>query len=115
MKKLLFLLVITVLLFSSCNSITNFNYFQDTAAGDVAHIPALTQAVTIKPYDKIYIFITSKDPQLSSIYNLISVQNRIGGQSSNTAALTNSTISSYTVDAEAMWNCPSWANCMWQD
>lgn len=106
MKKLLFLLVITVLLFSSCNSITNFNYFQDTAAGDVAHIPALTQAVTIKPYDKIYIFITSKDPQLSSIYNLISVQNRIGGQSSNTAALTNSTISSYTVDAEGNVELP---------
>jgi len=98
MKKIFFLLSISVIILSSCSSVADFNYFQDTANGDVNHIPTLTEAVTVKPYDKIFIFISCKDPQLAAIYNLVTVTNRIGNQSGNISYSNSSSVTSYTVD-----------------
>lgn len=100
MKKIFFLLTISAFILSSCSSIANFNYFQDTANGDVNQIPSLTEAIKVKPYDKIYIFISCKDPQLSSIYNLITVTRRIGNQNGNGSNTSSSSVTSYTIDAD---------------
>lgn len=100
MKKILVLFSVAMLILSSCGSIADFNYFQDTANGDVNRIPTLTQAVKVKPYDKIFIFISCKDPQLSSIYNLVTVSNRIGNQGGNVSYSNSSSVNSYTVNAD---------------
>lgn len=107
MKKVLFLLFTITLVLSSCNSIKDFNYFQDTAAGDVNVINGATQLVKIKPYDKISILITCEDPQLSAIYNLTSTTYRIGGQSSlSSSNSSNSVVSYYTVDKQGDVDMP---------
>ena len=97
MKKILFLLSATMLLLSSCGSIHDFSYFQDTMAGDVNHIANAAQAVQIKPYDKISIMVTCKDPQLSAIYNLVSSYNRLG---QNSVSAGTGYVSFYTVDEQ---------------
>lgn len=81
MKKSFFLFAVILCVLSSCRSVKDFNYFQDTSAGDVNKILNASQAVKIKPYDKINIFISCKDPQLAAIYNLTAVNNRMGGTS----------------------------------
>ena len=106
MKKIFFLLTISVLILSSCGSVADFNYFQDTANGDVIQIPSLTEAVKVKPYDKIYIFISCKDPQLATIYNLVTVTNRIGNQGGNVSYSNSSSVTAYTVDEKGDVDVP---------
>lgn len=90
MKKNLFLLTILVLVMSSCQSVRDFRYFQDTQAGSVNKIADAAQAVVIKPYDKINIFVSCKDPQLAAIYNLTSVNNRtMGGNRTGSSSYLN--------------------------
>lgn len=103
MKKNLFLLTVLVLILSSCASVHDYNYFQDTTAGDVNRILNASQAITIKPYDKINIFVSCKDPQLASIYNLMQVNNRMTGSNGRTigsgsSAYGNGYSLPYTVD-----------------
>ena len=106
MKKIFFLLTVSVLILSSCGSVADFNYFQDTANGDVNQIPSLTEAVKVKPYDKIYIFVSCKDPQLATIYNLVTVTNRIGNQGGNVSYSNSSSVTSYTVDTNGDVDVP---------
>jgi len=93
MKKSILLLAVFALLLSSCGSIRDYNYFQDTHAGTVNKIANAAQAVTVKPYDKINIFVSCKDPQLAAIYNLTSVQNRVGA---NTGGRSGGSSASYS-------------------
>ncbi len=78
MKKNLILLSVCMLILSSCGSIKDFRYFQDTSAGDVNQVTNALQAVTIKPYDKISVVVTCRDPQISTMFNLVSTSNRVG-------------------------------------
>ena len=57
-----------MLVLSSCDSVRDFYYFQDTQAGDVNKVLNAAQTIKIKPYDKISILVTCKDPQLAAIY-----------------------------------------------
>ena len=97
MKKILFLLCIGTLFLSSCGSVKNFRYFQDTAAGDVNQVPSAIEAVKIKPYDKLSIIVTCKDPEMAAMYNLMSTTNRVG-QGTRTNSSGYGYISYYTVD-----------------
>ena len=98
MKKILSFLCGVVLLLSSCSSVRDFYYFQDTQAGDVNKVLNAAQIVKIKPYDKISILVTSKDPQLAAMYNLLSSYNRLG--QTNAAYSGGGYISYYTVDEQ---------------
>lgn len=97
MKKCVFALALAVLLFSSCGSVRDYNYFQDTSAGDVNHVASALQTVRIKPYDKISIVVTCRDPQLSSMFNLVSTTNRVG---QSTQSQGYGYVSYYTVNAD---------------
>lgn len=96
MKKILFLLTIGVLMLSSCSSIKDFNYFQDTASGDVNRVTDALKTVKIKPHDKISIIVTCRDPQLSAMFNLVSTTNRVGQTYSQSTGY--GYVSYYTVD-----------------
>lgn len=102
MKKILFLLTIGVLMLSSCSSIKDFNYFQDTASGDVNRVTDALKTVKIKPHDKISIIVTCRDPQLSAMFNLVSATNRMG----QTSSQSNSSVSYYTVDPSGEVDIP---------
>lgn len=99
MKKCVFALALAVLVFSSCGSVKDYNYFQDTSAGDVNHVASALQTVKIKPYDKISIVVTCRDPQLSSMFNLVSSTNRVGSSGSGSSS-GSGYLSYYTVNAD---------------
>lgn len=104
MKKIFFILCTVMLVLSSCSSVRDFYYFQDTQAGDVNKVLNAAQTVKIKPYDKISILVTCKDPQLAAIYNLMSSYNRLG--QTNAAYSSGGYISYYTVDEQGNVDFP---------
>lgn len=107
MKKSLFFILIATLVLSSCGSIKDYNYFQDTNAGDVARIANSTQAIKIKPYDKISVLISCKEPQLAAMFNLLTSNVRVGQTVlSQSASSNNSYISYYTVDTDGTIDMP---------
>ena len=97
MKKNLLFSIITALLVCSCGSIKDYNYFQDTEAGDIMRIKNATQSITAKPYDKLSILITCKDPHLASMFNLMISSTR-ADQANPNGSINGSYISHYTVD-----------------
>lgn len=96
MKKNLLLSVVTMLLVCSCGSIKDYNYFQDTTAGDITQIANATQSIKVKPYDKISILITCKDPHLAAMFNLMVSSYR--SESNTSSTLNTAYLSNYTVD-----------------
>lgn len=104
MKKILILLSVCMLILSSCGSIKDFRYFQDTSAGDVNQVTNALQAVTIKPYDKISIVVTCRDPQLSTMFNLVSTSNRVGQTAAQSTGY--GYVSYYTVDSQGYIDFP---------
>lgn len=97
MKKNLLFFIITALLVCSCGSIKDYNYFQDTAAGDIMRIKNATQSIQVKPYDKISILITCKDPRFASMFNLMISSTR-ADQANPSGSINGAYISYYTVD-----------------
>jgi polysaccharide export outer membrane protein len=81
----------------SCAPTQKITYFQGLDNGEEVTL-ATAQDIKIQPEDKISIVVSSKDPQLASLFNLPLYTNRVGateGASSNQ----NSQLSCYTVDA----------------
>lgn len=104
MKKVIYLLSVMLLALASCTSVKDFNYFQDTKEGDVVSIANALETVKIKPHDKISILVTCKDPILSSMYNLVSTNTRLG--QTNMGGGGTGYISYYTVDREGNIDFP---------
>lgn len=97
MKKNIVLFIITALLFCSCGSIKDFNYFQDTTAGDVLSIKNATQSITVKPYDKLSILVACKDSHLGAMFNLLVSSTRLD-QTNLSGSVNGSYMSHYIVD-----------------
>ena len=107
MKKNLFFIIIATLMMYSCGSIKDYNYFQNTNSGDITKIANATQAVKIKPYDKISVLVSSKDPQLAAMFNLLTINTRVGQTTSQiSASSNNSYVSYYTVDVDGNIDMP---------
>lgn len=114
-KKLSWVAGLTVagaLLLGSCSTPKNVGYFQDL--DQVMVIEAQNrQYIKVRPEDKLQIIVTSKDPQLASIFNLPVVTNRIGQNAAvygtTSPYSTNSTsegISYYTVSPSGTIDFP---------
>lgn len=108
MKKLTFIFLLATVLFSSCESIKDFSYFQDTKAGDVISVSAADAVIAIKPNDRITVLVTSKDHRLSMPFNLVTINNTLNSSSLNgTGALNgNSYTQYYTVSQTGEINMP---------
>ncbi len=104
MKKVFYLLAFVVLALASCTSVKDFNYFQDVADGDISVIANKFKTVKVRPYDKISILVTCKDPQLSNMYNLVATTTRLGQTTVGTGS--GGYISYYTVNAEGNVEIP---------
>ena len=95
---------------SSCSTPKNIAYFQDVSQGDVVQ-PVQRMDIKVRPEDKLSIVVSTQDPALSSMFNLVTTQNRIGSGSGTSAiggagASGDGRTSLYTVDADGDINFP---------
>jgi len=95
---------------ASCSTPRDITYFQDAYQGDVvvARRPA---DIRVEPEDKLTIMVNTPDPALSSLFNLVQVQNRMSGTMANTLSAANvgasgNQVSFYTVDGHGDINFP---------
>lgn len=68
---------------ASCSTPKNIAYFQDITPGTVIS-PAKQLDIKVKPEDKLSILVSTQDPALSSLFNLVQSQSRLGGSSTTT-------------------------------
>ena len=94
-KNIYIQLALLLLLLSSCGT-PNVAYFNDITNGQA---DAVTQALDIRlrPDDKLSIVVKSRDPQLTSLFNLPVVTRRVGPSQSSSYS-NNQDVSVYTVD-----------------
>lgn len=83
---------IALLSATSCGTPKNVAYFQDLNNNPDTVITLQNRAITVKPTDKIYIGVKSKDPQISQLFNLT------GGTSSGATNMSQDAYY-YTVDS----------------
>ena len=62
---------IALLSATSCGTPKNVAYFQDLNNNPDTVITLQNRVITVKPTDKIYIGVKSKDPQISQLFNLM--------------------------------------------
>ncbi len=115
MKKIyiikILILSVLILMAASCGAPKNIAYFQDTT--EVA-VPAASGQIRIAPLDKLSIIVKSKDPALSSLFNLSVAADRLGldapvngtGSVINSSYSASEGISSYTVTPEGTIDFP---------
>lgn len=98
-KKLAACGFLAAVLLSSCSTPRDITYFQDVNTGTVID-PAQQMNIRVRPDDKLSIVVSTQDPALSTLFNLVSSQSQLGR--TNTDALSgassgNAQTSSYTV------------------
>ena len=96
-------ILLVIVLFSSCDSSKKVVYFQDLKPGISEQLIASTQ-ITFRPEDKLSIVVSSKDPQLASLFNLPIASFRAGLASG--AQNSNQEMSVYTVDSQGYIEFP---------
>ena len=84
---------IALLSATSCGTPKNVAYFQDLNNNPDTVIILQNRVITVKPTDKIYIGVKSKDPQISQLFNLT------GGTSSGATNMSQDAYY-YTVDSK---------------
>ena len=84
---------IALLSATSCGTPKNVAYFQDLNNNPDTVITLQNRVITVKPTDKIYIGVKSKDPQISQLFNLT------GGTSSGATNMLQDAYY-YTVDSK---------------
>lgn len=95
--------VVCILLLGACSTPKNITYFQDISTGTVID-PAQQLDIKVKPEDKLSILVTTQDPFLSNLFNLVTPQNKLGQTTSGTTTIgvqsssSNGQTALYTVD-----------------
>ena len=111
-KSLLGIVASFLILATSCSTPKDITYFQDMTAGKILN-PEYVAPIRIKPEDKLSITVSTQDPALSAMFNLVQVQNRLqsstqsthtsGSSVSNTG---NNYVSYYTVNPKGYIDFP---------
>lgn len=110
--KSITLLSMVILLLGSCSTPKNVTYFQDLTSGAIVN-PAQLLDIKVKPEDKLSIIVSTQDPALSNLFNLVQVQTRVGATTSSTVAAptyNEGRISYYTVNKDGNINFPVLGN-----
>lgn len=95
LRKHLNIIIGSALLFASCSTPKNISYFQELNTGSIVDARQI-MGVKVKPEDKLSIVVSTQEPALSSLFNLVTTQNRVG---SDTPSNGNGQVSYYTVDS----------------
>jgi len=93
-RKYFFTLLAAAALLASCSA-PKLAYFQDTTDGQSRSIQTPEQ-IKLRPDDKITIVVKSKDPELSTLFNLPITGQRVGDNGSQTGS--SQQMSCYTID-----------------
>lgn len=94
------------LLLASCSTPRNISYFQEIKDGSVIEAAKVLN-VKVKPEDKLSIVVSTQEPALSQLFNLVTTQNRLENIStSGSAGSGNGQVSYYTVDSFGDINFP---------
>lgn len=100
---------IIVLALASCSTPKNITYFQDVTQGTIID-PSKQLDIKVKPEDKLSIIVTTQDPALSNLFNLVQAQTRLGNTTSSTTTTGNNSsdgrTSFYTVNKYGGINFP---------
>lgn len=96
---------------ASCSAPKNLTYFQDVTE---TIVPVSASEVRVAPHDKLSIIVKSKDPALSSLFNLTVASDRLGldvpssgtGSTLRSFSSTSEGISTYTVTPEGTIDFP---------
>lgn len=98
-------LMAVMLLLGSCSTPKNITYFSELENGSAVQAAHVLD-IKVKPEDKLSIVVSTQDPALSTLFNLVQIQNRVG-MSTSSAKSTSSVasgggnyVSYYTVDSE---------------
>lgn len=96
--KLLPTTVLTLFIVS-CSTPKQISYFQDLSSVDGQRITG-SKEITVRPKDKLSIIVNCKSPELTALFNLPYVTQRLGENSRSTIAsgYSQGYISGYTVD-----------------
>ena len=108
MKYFMSVLVTATLLLGSCTTPKDVAYFPDLNTGSIVRTEKVLD-IRVKPEDKLSITVNAQDPSLSSLFNLVTSQNRLGRGSSSSARESDTNtgeISYYTVDSAGDINFP---------
>lgn len=105
-------LLVAMLYLGSCTTPQNISYFQDVNPGTIIEA-AQPAEITAKPEDKLSIIVTTQDPTLTNMFNLVSNQNRLTQTTSATSQV-GAQISTgggvqtpyYTIDSKGDINFP---------
>lgn len=96
---------------AGCGAPKNITYFQDMQE---TVVPVNVSEIKIKPHDKLAIVVKSKDPRLSSLFNLTVASDRLGlnsvssgtGTDMRSYSMSSEGMSSYTVSPEGTIDFP---------
>lgn len=102
MNKILILFLFSLFL-AGCDASKEILYLQDIQA-NTSHAISKNNDLTIQPRDMLSIVVSSKDPELSALFNLPRITYEAGAALNNTS---NNRISGYTVDAEGNIDFPN--------
>lgn len=97
MKKIFIATAITAaLIVTSCTTPQNVAYFPELTGGTTLQTEYLND-IKVKPGDKLSIVVSTQDPALNNLFNLVTSQVRLG---STTTSSGSGQISYYTVDSK---------------
>ena len=104
------ILALALTALASCATPANVAYFQDVR-NDATLSHARLQPIRLKPADQISIVVSSRDPQVTAMFNLPYYTNRIGQSTSlnsmsDGGSSTPQGISGYTIDSEGYIDFP---------
>ncbi len=103
------ILALALAALASCATPANVAYFQDVS-NDATLSHAQLQPIRLKPADQISIVVSSRDPQVTAMFNLPLYSNRIGqvtGSVSEGGYVSGAQgISGYTIDSEGYIDFP---------
>ncbi|MDE7397828.1 MAG: hypothetical protein K2M98_08890, partial [Muribaculum sp.] len=75
-KNFYYALCATGILMASCTTPKNVTYFQNLSNGEIIQAENML-GIKVKPEDKLTIMVNCQDPALSSLFNLVQIQNRL--------------------------------------
>ena len=104
---LLWLLAIGIMAVPSCSTPKEISYFQDLESVEGQRIGG-AKGITVRPKDKISIIVNCKSPELTALFNLPYVTQRLGENSRSTisSGYSQGYISGYTVDGRGCVDFP---------
>ena len=81
----------------SCAAPTNISYFQDADTRGLSR-PVQENHIRLRPEDKVAIIVNTSNDQLTNLFNLPYISQRLGGVSQSVSSNYSQAVSGYTVD-----------------